>query len=40
MTSERAEISAPRVRELADQFIESQRKEIADMKLLITELKR
>ncbi len=38
LTSERAEISDPRVRELADQIIESQRREIAEMKELIAEL--
>jgi uncharacterized protein (DUF305 family) len=38
LTSERAHISDPRVRELADQIIESQREEIAEMKSLITEL--
>ena len=38
LTSERAEISDPRVRELADQIIESQREEIAEMKRLIADL--
>lgn len=38
LTSERAEISDPRVRELADEIIESQRREIAEMKALINEL--
>ena len=38
MTSERAKISDPRVRKLADQIIESQRREIAEMKTLISEL--
>lgn len=38
LTSERASISDPRVRELADQIIESQRKEIAEMKALVQEL--
>ncbi|KUP23973.1 DUF305 domain-containing protein [Paenibacillus sp. DMB5] len=38
LTSERANISDPRVRELADQIIEAQRKEIAEMKELIKEL--
>jgi uncharacterized protein (DUF305 family) len=38
LTSERASISDPRVRELADQIIESQRKEIAEMKVLVQEL--
>jgi hypothetical protein len=36
--SERAHISDPRVRELADQIIESQLKEIAEMKALISDL--
>jgi uncharacterized protein (DUF305 family) len=38
LTSERAKISDPRVRELADEIIEAQRREIAEMKQLITEL--
>jgi uncharacterized protein (DUF305 family) len=38
MTSERAKISDARVRKLADQIIESQRREIAEMKALISEL--
>ena len=38
MTSERADITDPRVRELADQIIKSQRREIAEMKTLIEEL--
>jgi CRISPR/Cas system-associated endonuclease Cas3-HD len=38
MTSERAGISDPRVRKLADQIIESQRKEILEMKALIRDL--
>lgn len=38
LTSERARISDPRVRKLADGIIESQRKEIAEMKVLIEEL--
>lgn len=38
LTSERAGISDPRVRKLADQIIQSQRKEITEMKALITEL--
>lgn len=38
LTSERAEISDPRVRELADEIIESQREEIAEMKALIRDL--
>lgn len=39
MTSERADISDPRVRSLADGIIESQRREIEEMKELIDELK-
>ena len=38
LTSERAEISEPRVRRLADEIIESQRREIAEMKALIADL--
>ncbi len=38
MTSERAQISDPRVRKLADEIIESQRREIAEMKYLIEDL--
>jgi hypothetical protein len=38
LTSERARITDPRVRKLADQIILSQRKEIAEMKALIAEL--
>lgn len=38
LTSERANISDPRVQKLADQIIQSQRKEIAEMKALIEEL--
>ncbi len=38
LTSERARIRDPRVRELADQIIESQRQEIDEMKRLITDL--
>ena len=38
LTSERAEISEPRVRELADTIIETQKKEIAEMKQLIADL--
>lgn len=38
LTSERANISDPRVRELADGIIEAQRLEIAEMKALIADL--
>lgn len=38
LTSERARISDPRVRELADQIIETQRREIAEMKALIADI--
>ena len=38
LNSERARISDPRARALADQIIESQRKEIEEMKALIREL--
>ena len=38
LTSERARITDPRVRTLADQIIESQRREIEEMKALIREL--
>ncbi len=38
LTSERANISDPRVRKLADGIIETQRKEIAQMKALIKDL--
>ncbi|GGA43376.1 DUF305 domain-containing protein [Pelagibacterium lentulum] len=38
LTSERAELTDPRVRELADEIIEAQRSEIDQMKTLIAEL--
>jgi magnesium-transporting ATPase (P-type) len=38
LTSERANIEDPRVRKLADGIIETQRKEIAEMKALIKDL--
>ena len=37
-TSERANLSNPQVRELADTIIQTQREEIAQMKALIEEL--
>jgi uncharacterized protein (DUF305 family) len=40
LTSERAKISDPRVRKLADGIIESQRREIEEMKALIQELEK
>ncbi len=40
LTSERAKITDPRVRQLADQIIEAQRKEIGEMKALIDELEK
>lgn len=38
LTSERAEISDPRVRELADEIIKSQRREISMMKVLVEDI--
>ncbi|MHB0856578.1 MAG: DUF305 domain-containing protein [Anaerolineae bacterium] len=38
LTSERARITDPRVRELADEIIEAQRREISEMKELIRDL--
>ena len=38
LTSERADLSDPRVRELADEIIEAQREEIAEMERLIADL--
>ncbi len=40
LTSERAKITDPRVRQLADQIVESQRREIGEMKALIHELEK
>lgn len=40
LTSERANISDPRVQELADNIIKAQRKEIDEMKKLIKELEK
>lgn len=38
LTSERATISDPRVRKLADEIIEAQRREIKEMEMLIIDL--
>ncbi len=40
LTSERANISDPRVRELADGIIEAQRREIDEMKALIADIEK
>lgn len=40
MTSERARIRDPRVRQLADQILDTQLREIAEMKALIADLER
>jgi len=40
LTSERAKITDPRVRKLADQIIEAQRREIGETKALIQELEK
>jgi uncharacterized protein (DUF305 family) len=38
MTSERSQITDPRVRKLADEISEAQQREIAEMKFLIDDL--
>ena len=38
LTSERAQIKDPRVRDLADRIIKAQREEIAEMKALIQDI--
>lgn len=38
MTSERAQITDPRVRKLADEIIDAQRREISEMKYLVKQL--
>ncbi len=40
LTSERAKITDPRVRKLADGIIEAQRREISEMEFLINDIKR
>ena len=40
MTSERAQITDPRVRKLADEIIEAQRREISEMRFLIADLEK
>ena len=40
LTSERAQISDPRVRQLADDIVKTQRREIDEMKALIADLER
>jgi uncharacterized protein (DUF305 family) len=40
LTSERAHITDPRVRKLADGIVEAQRREIAEMKALVSELEK
>ena len=40
LTSERAHITDPRVRKLADGIVEAQRREIAEMQALVSELEK
>lgn len=40
MTSKRAQLSDPRVKKLADEIVDAQRREIAEMKYLIKDLQR
>ena len=40
LTSERAELTDPRVRALADEIIDAQRREIDEMRTLIAELEQ